>query len=382
MRRMLFALLTFAFPALAGSLFHWEPGTPAGKSRLSSVAYGAGAYVAVGPGYNVQYSTDAATWIDRSAGVAVQNSKVVYIDGVFMTMGGFGRSAYSLDGKNWTTLDYNSLLVLRDVALGDSGWVMVGAEDTAYHLGGIFTSKDGKVWTAINKAMTEIPWSVAFGNGVYAWVGNRGHIQVSRNGVDWTAHNFLARTQALRSLTFAAGLFVAVGDSGTILTSSDGMDWTQRESASDDNLRSVSYDGSRFLTVGSGTKLHYSMDGISWATEDIPQRFNGIGFGAGRHILVGDSGMVAVAQDSGPSASLQGTAPRAAVSEGAAAGRIRLPESFHTASTVILVRDLQGALLARLEPGSGLPPGLVTGTCILEFQDGPRRSVALFTMLP
>jgi hypothetical protein len=61
------------------------------------------------------------------------------------------------------------------------------------------------------------------------------------------------RGNDLRGVAYGNGLFVAVGDRGTILTSPDGVNWTERTSGTN-WLFGVTYGNGTFVAVG-GTKV-------------------------------------------------------------------------------------------------------------------------------
>jgi hypothetical protein len=94
--------------------------------------------------------------------------------------------------------------------------------------------------------------SVAYGNGTFVAVGEKGTILSSIDGVNWSPQ-ISGITDWLRGIAFANGYFVAVGDAGTILTSPDGMNWDlPLYSDNGYDLEAVAYDTnqSAFAAVG------------------------------------------------------------------------------------------------------------------------------------
>lgn len=79
--------------------------------------------------------------------------------------------------------------------------------------------------------------SAAYGNGVYAAVGDDGVIKVSSDSVNWTIVD--NGRGVLNKIIWADGKFVAVGSMGRILTSSDGSSWNVVISGTDKELKDV-----------------------------------------------------------------------------------------------------------------------------------------------
>jgi hypothetical protein len=102
--------------------------------------------------------------------------------------------------------------------------------------------------------------SVAYGNGVYVAVGENGplEIQLSSNGVDWTAAAFqqtFDNSPEFDEVVFGNGQFVVVGDDGFIGTSEDGVQWQARHSPTDRGLRGVTYGKDSFMIVGNNETI-------------------------------------------------------------------------------------------------------------------------------
>lgn len=107
--------------------------------------------------------------------------------------------------------------------------------------------------------------SVAFGNGLYVAVGDRGVIQTSPDGVNWTQRlsSGTSGEPNLYKVIFAGGRFVAVGDANSILTSTDGITWIATYSGGGGNLYGVAWSGTHYLAVGPDS-MNSSVDGITW----------------------------------------------------------------------------------------------------------------------
>ncbi len=111
---------------------------------------------------------------------------------------------------------------------------------------------------------------IAYGNGTFVTVGDKGIILTSRNGMAW-APRTSGTDSFLRSVTYGNGLFVAVGWNGTILTSPDGVTWIERDSRTNAALNGVTYGNGTFVAVGfagfGGTVLT-SPDGVNWTRQN------------------------------------------------------------------------------------------------------------------
>ena len=139
--------------------------------------------------------------------------------------------------------------------------------------------------------------SVAVGNGKYVAVGD-GTILVSSDSVSWTPKNY--NNYLLKGIVHGNNLFVAVGytkevyPNKVLLTSQDGINWEQRLSPQRGELLAIVFDGSKFIVTGDRSRLLVSVDGITWTETAITHselvRMNGIAYGGGHYVAVGNSG--------------------------------------------------------------------------------------------
>ncbi|MDO8331071.1 MAG: YncE family protein [Fluviicoccus sp.] len=109
--------------------------------------------------------------------------------------------------------------------------------------------------------------SVAYGNGLYVAVGDRGVIQTSPDGAAWTQRVSGVETTGgefnLNRVIFAGGRFVAVGEGARILTSTNGVAWTTASGSGSGNLYGVAWNGTQYLAVGPDNAVS-SPDGVTW----------------------------------------------------------------------------------------------------------------------
>ncbi|MBI4584051.1 MAG: hypothetical protein HY717_08515 [Planctomycetes bacterium] len=151
--------------------------------------------------------------------------------------------------------------------------------------------------------------SLAYGNGVFVFVGAHGSTAFSRDGVKWSAMASGSEAYLLWGVTFARDLFIAVGDGGVILTSADGSNWKRRPSGTVATLRAASFGNGTFVVVGGGREgleetegkaepgsegavVLTSEDAATWkrSPADAPARLRDVAFGNGTFIALGDRG--------------------------------------------------------------------------------------------
>jgi hypothetical protein len=188
---------------------------------LRDVGYGGGSFVSVG--WHVKtapFSASAIAWTDAGK-MGQWLGGIAYGKGKWVAAGGWGRRAYSTDGKTWKDGGDGGLHgAFRGLAFGGA------------------TSGEGR-WVA---------------------VGDGGRRSTSLDGVAWEEGTGDSAS-GLGEVAYGGGTFVAIGGK-TVLRSSDGKTWKSSTVAVD--LDSVAWDGARFVAIGSGKALA-STDGASWS---------------------------------------------------------------------------------------------------------------------
>lgn len=119
----------------------WETQSPGEGRALLSVAYGNGAYVAVGEGGYAVRSTDARVWEAVDTGVADDLRSVEFGAGLFVAVGNRGWIRTSSDGLAWTFAPSYTSAALTSVVFADGQFVVASQEPFAC------TSTDGRTWT-------------------------------------------------------------------------------------------------------------------------------------------------------------------------------------------------------------------------------------------
>ena len=106
---------------------------------------------------------------------------------------------------------------------------------------------------------------VAFGDGRFVGVGDRGRRATSADGVAWVDAPDVKAIDTLVDVAFGGGVFVGVGLHGLRMSTRDGLGWTPRQVGEEgEHLNSVVWTGDRFAAVGSGATCE-SPDGERWS---------------------------------------------------------------------------------------------------------------------
>jgi hypothetical protein len=215
----------------------WEDADASGaRGRLTGIAYGNGAWVAVGSMPPVLRSTDGKTWSSAAkvavpAGLRAIAYGTVGTTPMFVAVGDGYTRVTSLDGMNWTHLvaSDGSNGAFRSVAIGNGVVVTAGGrpDSGTRNSGRLLRSLDGINWTDELVTGPEMP-SVVHVDGKFYAFSNAGDniLQISADGKEW-----------LMQGTNGAGSNVAVGHLGitrfflsrispsTVKISTDGYTW-------------------------------------------------------------------------------------------------------------------------------------------------------------
>jgi uncharacterized repeat protein (TIGR02543 family) len=300
-------------------------------TRVQSIAYGNGKFVAVGFTGKASYSYDGITWTSLPAGddtgikfgtstISSHASSIVYADNKFVVTGWGGKASYSYDGIKWTSLlpGENTGIkigysVARSVTYGNDKFVVVGSSGEASY------SSDGIEWTSLTPGIdtgikfgTSNAYSVTYGNDKFVVVGYAGKASYSSDGIEWTSltpgtdTGIKFGTSNAYSVRYGNDKFVAVGGDGKASYSSDGIEWTSLTPGTDTGIKfgtstiaSIIHANNKFLATGIAGKASYSYDGITWtslpAGDDTGIKFDSSDahsatYGNNKFVVVGNSG--------------------------------------------------------------------------------------------
>ena len=341
--------------ALADDLYlTWVKSSSPTSQTLRSVVFGNGIFVAVGDGGILLASQDGVSWGLREVGVTNDLRDITFGNGRFVAMG--DAIVTSTDASVWTAR--SAALPLFGAAYGNGTFSGVGTGDPSAHgfscnvcgiLGGqnecpgdaqgtefIVASDDGYSWRSLtNTTDFEALRDVIYGNGRFIAVGTRFfyyqldwgthdgfyswyylcHISPVFKGSSWTSTDGYSWTRSadaskwLRSIAFGGNNFVAVGAAGLIQTTIDAGSWDTISSGSGADLNGVGYGGGAFLAVGDGGALLVSGDGGStWSARQTGTSSNlfGVAYGKGIAVAVGAGGTILCSGSALPTASIAG----------------------------------------------------------------------------
>jgi hypothetical protein len=193
--------------------------------------------------------------------------------------------------------DYPSYFTLRQVGLSDSGrytFIASNSYGVSTSLVVSLTVTPGSPldhWTQRNPLpQNDALLKVAYLDGQFLAVGDRGAMVSSPNGTNW----FLQRLQSEVNLTGVArdgSRFVAVGGR-SVFTSQNGVGWFAAINRADLSLQAVAFANGRFVAVGGNSILTYT-DALGWRDavlpSFVPRQFRDVAFGNGRWVAVGAS---------------------------------------------------------------------------------------------
>ena len=142
---------------------------------------------------------------------------------------------------------------------------------------------------------------VAYGNGLYVTVGDKGSICTFPGRYLLEASGF-GDNQVLSGIApFGNNLYVAVGAAGTILTSTDGKKWDSQVAATLETLNAIAFGNGVFVAVGNNGAINVSSNGAAWTTpaSGTTNRLTSVAYGAPGFVAVGQSGTLLKGNSSG-----------------------------------------------------------------------------------
>jgi len=252
----------------------------------------------------------------------------------YVAVGDEGRIATSTNGKiGWTIVNgIPSSNNLRSVIWDGSRFVAVGYS-SLNEKGVIAVSSDenGQSWNMIEVpplvlslsmgTLTIDPklFSIAFGNGRYVVVGERGYSAWSEDAVNWnpvwiapfSQYGFQVNNQNANTVVFGGGMFVTGGTMGVLAFSTNrGEHWEWAANAllggAFDHINTIAYGAGTFVAAGSRGKLktlNINQSSITPADNWVSQNsgfsydINAVTFGGGLFLAAGNAGRIALSGD-------------------------------------------------------------------------------------
>jgi hypothetical protein len=283
------------------------------STRLSQVAYGNGAFVALGEPETLLTSSDGTDWFWNYPPIEVndRDTRLSFLNNLFFATIPLATSS---DGIVWTNHFSPSVSGPRFLTYGNGVFVGISEESDA-----LLISADGLAWTDTGEHGF-YPSSVTFGGGLFVAVGQGsvrgsglyGMILTSSNGRGWTYRRVVEAVEEVpRSVIYGNGRFVIHGFFGhtdvdtvtNILTSTDGLTWTAHIAPGsldrEEDAPALAFGGGMFVMGGvNGTNFNLfvasSVDAANWVVHDLGTNYN---YAQIRSLVYGSGTFVAVADN-------------------------------------------------------------------------------------
>ncbi len=273
--------------------------TPGSTGLLTAVAYDPmQGFVAVSEQTNVLVtSVDGLSWTAHPSGTSLSLWGVRSINGQYFALGGQATVRLGIDPTDWRPLTINSDVSLVGIASGNDRYVAVGSYltnpgNSPRKANVAVTSADGIQFVFGEPqqiiANTNGFNNVAFGNGLFAAVGENANVQTSADGKVWISR-YVSLTKSLDDIAYGGGQFVAVGANGLVVRSTDGITWIPSSSGPTTNYRGITYANGQFVAVGSAGIIGTSPDGLAWTarTSGTPENLERVTYGNGIYVATG-----------------------------------------------------------------------------------------------
>ena len=250
----------------------WTQATSNTYEWLRGVAFGGGVFVAVGENGKILRSTTGTSWSSITSGTTAHLNRVRYFgsqgSGKFIIVGDKGVSLSSATGvAPWTSLGSGSTNNLYDVAINDTGTLLVGDQEIRFRgtggttwtnhvtslqsdappawvylsaygsmtswlvagrtgllLEGTTTNSSAYVWQSFSDSPHAWIWDMTVKNSIYVAVGDLANIQTSLDGILWTREvvPVPSTNTVLLGVGGSTNLLLAVGNAGNVLVSRAG----------------------------------------------------------------------------------------------------------------------------------------------------------------
>ena len=240
---------------------------PSGVQKdLVDIVYTGAYFVAPRSDSTILLSKDGLRWQPIALDGFYELNSARHINGRTYVLGAEGGLFVSTDGRNWERIYLGPDEKLLDIAYGKGIYVLLGERS-------LFVSSDGVRWTKspLPPELTTNPrlqfYNVVYFRGEFIInfsLGPEEFFLKSKDGRTWGIHR--TGFETLWSVAYGNGVFVGVGDRGTILVSPDGERWTPAESGTWADLYEAVYlEGkNHFVAYGEGDILLISPDGRRW----------------------------------------------------------------------------------------------------------------------
>jgi hypothetical protein len=284
--------LAFTAPGFYQSVASVVP-TLTGGATWSSMAYGAGVWVAVPSSGNTSaYSTTGSTWTAATLPLATTWSTVAYGNGYFVALNSSNATGiYSNSrGLGWRTftmpsnVPWSSLVYSNGVFVAIASGYNVAAYATNFVRGVVSftgaTLPSASTWTNLAVGITQVAGTSSTVFVTLASGTNTGAYSVNF-GATWLNIS-LPASAVWSSVTFGNGRFVAISSFSAQppLYSFDGINWLQSPITAFGTQ--LAYGQGIFLAVASGSSTAYvSENGLDWGSRTVTaDAYSAVAFGA------------------------------------------------------------------------------------------------------
>jgi len=284
--------LAFTAPGFYQSVASVVP-TLTGGATWSSMAYGAGVWVAVPSSGNTSaYSTTGSTWTAATLPLATTWSTVAYGNGYFVALNSSNATGiYSNSrGLGWRTftmpsnVPWSSLVYSNGVFVAIASGYNVAAYATNFVRGAVSftgaTLPSASTWTNLAVGITQVAGTSSTVFVTLASGTNTGAYSVNF-GATWLNIS-LPASAVWSSVTFGNGRFVAISSFSAQppLYSFDGINWLQSPITAFGTQ--LAYGQGIFLAVASGSSTAYvSENGLDWGSRTVTaDAYSAVAFGA------------------------------------------------------------------------------------------------------
>ena len=213
----------------------WTKATSGTIEWLRGVAFGGGVFVAVGENGKILRSTNGTLWTSIVSGTSKHLNRVRYLGsggaGQFIAVGDGGAGLSSPTGTApWASLTSGTTNNLFDVAVNDTGTLLVGDQQVRFRAAGSSSWSD-QITTLATNAPPAWTYLSASGNSNSWLVAGRTGFLIEGTRTDGSEYDWQPSPDSshawLWDLTVQNGIYVAVGDLATIQTSLDGILWAR-----------------------------------------------------------------------------------------------------------------------------------------------------------
>lgn len=260
-------------------------------------------FIMTGDGGYVTRSTDGINWSTPvSIYPSIEWKDVVRENDIAVLVGNDGKITTSQDYVNWTqvkeisTNDFNSVAFARKRDIDDE--ILYGVNGSNY----VYSSLNFKNWDSTGLFLNVYFYKIAYGNGIYVVIGQKGYISRSTDGVNWSPVDTII-DEALIDVQYINGKFYIVSYSGFFYVSTDGIDWTYVSDISSETLaqfnpyyaNTLASDGDQYFMAPYGQYYYISTNaGQTWTKTLYSSGYwQAIAFGNGTWVMAGQGGRMA-----------------------------------------------------------------------------------------